>query len=73
MARRADAGRSGALMRGEKRASMPKGPGKGSRDIGEPAGQMKQKSVKTSPQAKHDQVSPEAPAGRVRAPRERKP
>jgi hypothetical protein len=56
MARKADAGRSGALRGSEKRDSTLKGSGKGSRDIGEPAGQMKQKSVTISPQTKHDQV-----------------
>lgn len=56
MARRADAGRSGARSGQEKRA-IPKGPGKGSKDFGEPAGQMKQKNVVASPQAAREKVS----------------
>lgn len=66
MARRASAGRSGARMGQEKRAA-----GKGSRDMGEPAGQMKQKNVAISPERRSDAVkarrqvrSPVKPKGR---------
>jgi hypothetical protein len=47
MASRADAGRSGARM--GKEGKEKRKAGHGSKDIGEPAGQMKQKSITTSP------------------------
>jgi hypothetical protein len=52
MGERADVGRSGARSGKERKAA-----GQGSKDLGEPAGQMKQKSVTTgNPQRKHQEV-----------------
>jgi hypothetical protein len=73
MTTRANTGRSGAGVGKQKRASIPKGGAKGSRDNGEPAGQMKQKGLAFSPQAKHEEVAPQPTGERGQVPRHKKP
>ena len=73
MGTRANTGKSGAGLVKQRRPSTPKGQGKASRDNGEAGGQMRQKGVAFSPQAKHLEVLPQPAGEQGKALRKKKP
>jgi len=72
MVTRANTGRSGVGVGKQRRPSTPKGEAKASRDNGEAGGQMRQKGLAFSPQAKHGEVVPQPGGDRGEAPRRKK-